>query len=210
MLHLGEDLRNRLDGREGHGRAELVARGGMRERPFRPEVRDGELALQRARRGDDLAEDRAHALIGERSLVESPQAVEDALLATRDPESVRGGDATRSFVTPDPLRDASALVQKPHETFIDAVDLGALLIDVAVHGLHRCVARGPQTSTATVRLPALQRASAVARRVEGPRVRGGSTRMTCAGPARAHAAGVRTGVRGRMMAPANARTSELA
>ena len=141
MLHLGEDLRNRFHGRQRRRGTELVARGSVRERPFRPEVRHRELRLEGARRGDDLAEHGTHRVVGERSLVQRPQTVEDALLATRYPEPIGIAGAACRLAPADPLRDAGALVQEPHDALVDAVDLHALLIDVA---LHCCVARSPQ------------------------------------------------------------------
>jgi hypothetical protein len=112
--------------------AEDLARGRVGERALRPEEGHGEAGLERARRGDDLAEDRPDEIVGERSLVERAQPLEDPLLAARHPKAVgaRGtAGAPSRLALADALRDPRAVAQQAEDALVDPVDLGALTID---------------------------------------------------------------------------------
>ena len=76
-LDLAEHL---VDGRERHcfhGAAELLERGLLGERPFRPEKRNAQARFQRQAGGHDLTEQPRHGFLGKRPLMARQHVAQD-------------------------------------------------------------------------------------------------------------------------------------
>src|SRR6266850_5519335 len=124
-----EKVLRRGDGLEGRGFPEPPHHRLMRETAGLPEVADAESALQRARRGEDLAEDRLEAGEGERAPVLTLEPLDEVALAGRVQRGLSGLALARAY-RGGHLR---ALRQEPDQLAVDPVDAGAQIAEVS-HG----------------------------------------------------------------------------
>ena len=134
-LHRREHLGDRAEARELRELAELPARRLVREGPLRTEVAHAQHPLERARGGDDLAEDRRDPLAREGARIARDQLLEDLSLAgglvLRAPG--RGLDPS------DRLHEAGAFVELLEDAAIDGVDARAQPREIGRRvARHRC------------------------------------------------------------------------
>src|SRR5882672_690020 len=125
-----EKVLRRRERLEGRGFPEPAHRRLMREAAGLPEVSDTETALQRARRGEDLAEDRLEPGQGERATILALQTLDQVALAGRVQRRLSGLALARA----NRRGHFRALRQQPDQLAVDAVDAGTEISEIS-HGV---------------------------------------------------------------------------